>query len=167
MLASRPLLFVSILAALVGTWGCASNERIPVSTNYDPLVRFPTEARFVWDEAANSLPDDPAIDRASSDALLKEVVDAAFAAHGYQAVAGPPADFRLSYQYSVHTYYSSGVSRATGTVSLLMTDYASGRRVWMGFGRAEIYVGLSPEERKARLADAMNRMLEEFPPTSR
>lgn len=153
--------------ALLPLLACASGDAIPVSTNYDPLVRFPPEATFVWDDAANSLPDDPAIDRASMNSLLKDVANEAFASRGYRAVEANPADYRLSYQYVVHTYIGTNVSRAFGSVSLLLAENASGRRVWMGFGRAEIHVGLSQEERRARLADAMTRMLEKFPPAQR
>jgi hypothetical protein len=151
-----------VLCALLA---CASDD-VPVSTNYDPLVRFPAQATYVWDEGANALPDDPAIDRAEIDALLKDVADEAFAARGYRAVGdGEPANYRLSYQYVVHTYIGPDVSRAMGSLSLLLTDYASRRRVWMGFGRAEIHATLSPEERRARLADAFARMLAKFPPS--
>jgi len=151
---------------MVGAMACATKDEIPVSVNYDPLVRFPAEARYVWDEAASSLPDDPAIDRAGSAALLKEVVDEGFAAHGYRAVASAPAEYRLSYQYSVHTFQAANVSRATGSVSLLLVESATGRRVWLGFGQAELHVSLSAEQRRARLADAVRRMLENFPPHS-
>jgi hypothetical protein len=153
--------------ALFALLACASDDAIPVSTNYDPLVRFPAEATLVWDEVANVLPDDPAIDRAGTDALLRSVASEAFEAKGYRVVASEPADFRLSYQYTVHTYIGTNESRALGSVSLLMSDNQTGRRVWMGFGRAEIHVGLTPEERRARLADAIARMLEDFPPRQR
>src|SRR5262249_17537325 len=159
---------LSLLLAAAGLalLGCASDE-IPVSTNYDPLVRFPVHATYTWDDAASSLPQDPAIDKAQTDALLKSVADEAFAAHGYQVVPRGPADYRLSYQYVVNTYIGPDVSRAVGSVSLLLVESGSGRRVWLGFGRAEIHVGLSPEERRARLADAMRRMLDKFPPAQR
>jgi hypothetical protein len=162
---SRVLL--PLAALLLPLLACASGDAIPVSTNYDPLVRFPAAASYVWDDAANTLPDDPAIDRADMDALFKDVVDEAFAARGYRVTPGPAADFRLSYQYVVHTYIGPDVSRSLGSLSLLMSDGTTGRRVWMGFGRAEIHVGLTPEERRARLADAMRRMLEKFPPSQR
>ena len=160
---SLPFLAAGLLALLA----CASDDAIPVATNYDPLVRFPAQATYVWDEAANSLPDDPAIDRETTDALLKDVANEAFAARGYRVVASAPADYRLSYQYVVHTYIGPDVSRAFGSVSVLLVESASGRRVWLGFGRAEIHVGLSPEERRARLSEAMNRMLAQFPPSQR
>jgi hypothetical protein len=156
-----------LAALLLGCLACATDDTIPVSTNYDPLVRFPAQASYVWDDAASTLPDDPAIDRADIDALFKSVADEAFAARGYRMTEGPAADFRLSYQYFVHTYIGPDVSRSIGSLSLLLADHASGRRVWMGFGRAEIHMGLSREERRARLAEAMRRMLEKFPPVQR
>jgi hypothetical protein len=158
----RPALRLLVLAL----FGCASDD-VQVSANYDPLVRFPAEANYVWDEAANVLPDDPAIDRAGTDALLRSVADEAFAAKGWRAVPAGPAAFRLSYQYTVHTYIGPNASLALGSVSLLMSDNQTGRRVWAGFGRAEVHMGLSAQERRARLAEGMERMLEDFPPRQR
>jgi hypothetical protein len=156
-----------LLLAAVLSFACASGDAVPVSSNYDPLVRFPAQASYVWDDAANTLPDDPAIDRTATDALIRDVADEAFAARGYRVSAGEAANFRLSYQYVVHTYIGPNVSRSLGSLSLMLSDHASGRRVWMGFGRAEIHMGLTPAERRARLADALRRMLEDFPPSQR
>ncbi len=159
-------IFLSAIAT-AALAACASDDAIPVSTNYDPLVRFPAEATFVWDDAASSLPDIAASDRQSTDALLKDVANQAFAARGYRVVAGGTADYRLSYQYVVRTYTGPDVSRAVGSISLLLVEKASGRRVWLGFGQAEVHVGLAPEERRARLSDALTRMLANFPPSQR
>jgi hypothetical protein len=155
------------LAALSSLSACASQNAIPVSSSWDPLWRFPAQATFAWDDAATSLPDDPAVDRTSTDALVKTVANEAFAARGYRPVAPGSADYRMSYQYAVHSYVGSEGSRADGTLSLLLADGASGRRVWLGFGRAEVHVGLTPEERKARLREALDRMLADFPPAQR
>jgi hypothetical protein len=158
----RSALALFLLALLA----CTSDD-VQVSANYDPLVRFPAEATYVWDEVANVLPDEPSLDRAGTDALLRGVADEAFAAKGWRAVKSEPADFRLSYQYTVHTYIGPNSSLALGSVSLLMSDNETGRRVWAGFGRAEVHMGLSPEERRARLAEGMERMLADFPPRQR
>lgn len=149
-----------LLAALA----CANDHGIPVSTTYDPLVRFPTQATFAWDDAQISLPDLP--DRDATDALLREVAEEAFAARGYR-VAAPPANYRLSYEYDVVERIGPDVAKAVGSVSILLTDSGTGRRVWLGFGRAEVYPGLSREERKARLREALDRMLADFPPSGR
>jgi hypothetical protein len=155
-----------LAAALVALAGCASQDAIPISTTHDPLARVPAEATYAWDEAAISLPENPSIDPASTDALLREVANEAFAARGYR-LAPPPTNYLLSYQYAVAERIGPDVSKAIGSVSLLLVESASGRRVWLGFGRAEIHVGLTPEERRARLKDALDRMLADFPPSQR
>ena len=146
--------------------GCATRDDVSVTHAYDPLVRFPAEATYSWNVAASSLPDDPALDRGEIDALLKDVANEAFAARGYR-VAPPPAPYELSYHYVVNTRIAADRSKSVGSLSLQLAESASGRRVWVGFGRAEIYVGLTPEERRARLRDAFERMLADFPPTQR
>lgn len=158
--------FLAATALALGLLACASKDAIPVSSTHDPLARFPAQATYSWDDAATSLPDDPQIDRAQTDALFKEVANEAFAARGYR-VAPAPADYQLSYHYVVNTRIGADVSKAVGSVSLLLVESATGRRVWLGFGRAEVYVGLTREERKARLRDALDRMLKDFPPTQR
>lgn len=154
----------TLLLVMLGILACASDDAIPVSTTYDPLTRFPAQATFSWDEAEISLPNIP--DRDATDALFREVAEEAFAARGYR-VDAPPTNYRLSYEYNVTERLGPDVAKAVGSVSILLTDSSSGRRVWLGFGRAEIYMGLSREERKARLRDALDRMLVAFPPSGR
>jgi hypothetical protein len=153
------------IAAVLALLACAG-DKIPVSTNFDPLVRFPAAATFVWDEAASTLPKDPAIDPAATEALIKDVVNEAFAARNYRAVERD-ANYRLSYQYFVNEYFGPDTSRAVGSLSLFLAEAGSGRRVWAGFGRAEIHPGLTPEERRKRLGEAMHHMLKDFPPSQR
>jgi hypothetical protein len=156
-----------LAAAVVSLLACASDDTaIPVSSSYDPLYRFPLESTFAWDERSNTLPDNPDIDRNATDALLKEVIGEVFAAHGYRP-GGADAPYRLSYEYAVNRRTGPDESFAMGSVSLILVERASRRRIWTGFGRAEIYQGLTPEERRERLRRAMDRMLANFPPTQR
>jgi hypothetical protein len=159
--------FAALATALpIALAGCASDD-IAVSTTFDPLVRFPATATYAWDDAARSLPEDPRIDARSFDTLVKQAADQEFAARGYRAVASGPANFRLSYQFVVHTWIGADNSRAVGSLSLLLAESRSRRRVWLGFGKAEIHVGLSEAERRERLRDAFARMLKDFPPSQR
>jgi hypothetical protein len=66
----------------------------------------------------------------------------------------------------VHTWHGPDNSTSLGSLSLWLSDAAK-RRVWMGYARAEIHVGLSREERLARIREAMARMLKDFPPKQR
>ena len=51
------------------------------------------------------------------------------------------------------------------SISLLLADAKTDRRVWHGFGRAEVQAGRTPAERAKRLREAFDRMLAEFPPS--
>jgi hypothetical protein len=161
---SLPLL-ASLLVALLGL-ACAS-DGIDVSTTYDPLVRFPRQALYVWDDAANKTPDDSRLDPAEIDSIVKEAANAELAARGYRLATGDAANYRLSYDLTVHTWLGPDNSRSLGSLSLWLADAASKRRVWMGYVRAELHVGLSRPERVARLREALKKLLEKFPPTQR
>ena len=152
---------------LLGLAGCASNDGVDVSIAVDPLTQFPRNATYVWDEIANSLPNDDRIRQLDIDPLLRAAAREEFGKRGYREVEAPPANYRLSYELRVNTWLSGHNSRSVGTLSLSLVDASANRRVWMGFGRAEVHAGLSPPERQERLRRAIARMLEKFPPTQR
>ena len=158
----RPLfgLGALCLAALIG---CASND-VQTSTVYDPLSPFPVQGTFRWDDAANKLPGDDRIQALDLDPLIREAANQGFAARGYRMVTTDSADYSLSYQVTVHTWIGADQSTSIATLSLLLVDSKRDRRVWMGYGRAEMYVGITREERMARLRAAIAKMLESFPP---
>jgi hypothetical protein len=158
------IVFFLGLAALAS--GCAS-DGVDVSTTFDPLTRFPTQATYVWDEAANSLPDDPRFNQMDTGALIEEAANAELAKRGYRLSTSGSANYKLSYDLTVHTWYGPDNSSSVASLSLWLTEIATKRRVWMGYVRAEIYVGLSREERLARMQGAMARVLGNFPPPQR
>jgi hypothetical protein len=157
------ILLFSIVLLVVG---CQTNK-IDVSSNFDPLAVFPTQASYKWNMAANSLPEDRRLRNEAMDLLIRTTADEQFAHRGYRVVTSGPADFLLSYQYRTQTWQSVNVSTVTGTISFELAYAKSKRRVWTGYGRAEVFVGLTDEESRARLGEAMARMLENFPPTQR
>jgi hypothetical protein len=165
MRARRHVLGLSLWLAALGL-GCAS-EGIDVSTTFDPLARFPAQATYVWDESASQLPDDPRFNQMETDSLIQEAANAEFGARGYRVATSGSANYRLSYDLTVHTWYGPDNSSSLGSLSLWLADAATRRRVWMGYVRAEILVGLSREERLARMRGALARLLEKFPPTQR
>jgi hypothetical protein len=148
------------------TLGCATDQ-IDVSTTFDPLIPFPARATYRWDDTANKLPEDQRLNAMETDSIIREAADAEFAARGYQVAATGSAHYKLSYDLAIHTWYAANNTSSLGSLSLWLVDAASNRRVWMGYLRAEIYVGLSREERVARLRKAMARLLEKFPPSQR
>lgn len=146
--------------------GCAS-DGIDVSTTFDPLTVFPARATYVWDTAANQLPDDPRFNQMDAGAVIEEAANAEFAARGYELSTTGTANYKLSYDLTAHTWYGPNNSSSVGSLSFWLVEAATKRRVWMGYVRAEIHVGLSREERVKRMRDALAKLLEKFPPSQR
>ncbi len=155
-----------ILGSLVLAVGCAK-PAFDVSAVFDPLATFPAEATVSWDDKANHPPDNPEVQAHDYDRLLKQISNEEFAKRGYTVVEPGAADYLLSYELTIHRWISAEKTRATGTLSLSLVDTKTGNRVWLGYGRAQVLVGLSEEERSKRLRLILVKMLKEFPPNQR
>ena len=162
MLTRRSLLGL-VAFCLVAIVGCASDD-LQTSTVFDPLTQFPAAATFSWEAAANKLPSDERIRALDLDPLIREAANREFAARGYRMVTSGAADYRLSYQVAVNTWLGPDNSTSVASLSLLLVDAKQDRRVWLGYGRAEMHVSISREERLKRLQAATAKMLEKFPP---
>lgn len=152
------------VAALWLAAGCAADSgRVPVSTAFDPLVRFPAQATWAWDRGKISLPEDPALEGLRLAEAVEQEAEAAFAARGYALDTTGSPDFHLSYHLSVDSFIAADRSSSVVGLSLLLTD-ANGRRVWTGWGRAPFFVGAESTPRRERLRRALDDMLASFPP---
>ncbi len=163
MLDSRRFLPLGVLLIQLA---CASDDA-RVSSTFDPLFRFPPQATYAWDDAANSLPKNSRILQLDPDTLLKQAANDAFSARGYHLASSGAPDYLLSYQLTVSTWIGVDNSTSVGSLSLLMREARSRDRIWTGFGRAEIHVGLTDQERRERMRRTMERMLKKFPPSQR
>ena len=158
----RSILVGTAVFTLVSLTGCATDG--DVGATFDPLTAFPATAVWVWDEAQNKLPDDDRLDRAALDRNIKTAVAAEFAKRGYSETSASKVHYLLSYEVGIHTWMSQTEARAYGTLSVLLTEAASGRKVWLGFLRMQIDMSLTPDQRNERLRGKVARMLEKFPP---
>ena len=158
---SALLLFVVLLSV-----GCAS-DRIETSTTFDPLTSFPAQATYVWDERANKFPKDARLQALDVESIIKQLADEEFAKRGYLRANSSSPNYRLSCQLVVNTWIGANNSTSLGSLSLMLVEANTNRRVWLGFGRAEVHVGLSDQERRARLREGIASMLENFPPAQR
>ncbi len=154
---SGPLFLVLLSAA------CASGG-IPVNSTHDPLARFPAQATFSWDVAANKLPEASLLGGLEPGPLIEQIAEEAFTARGYRRAVSAAPDYRLSYELAVHRFIGVEESHATASLSFLLSEASTGRRVWLGWGRAEFFVDAALEQRRERMRDAMQRMLADFPP---
>jgi hypothetical protein len=161
----RPSIASLAALLLVAFAGCASNG-IQTSTSFDPLTTFPSQATFVWDDAANRLPADERIAQLDLDPMIRQAAEEAFAARGYRRVASEPADYRLSYEIGENRWHGPEGTTSVVSISLQLADATSRRRVWLGFGRAEVQQGLTRDERARRLRSAFDELLASFPPSA-
>lgn len=159
-------LLTAVLAATLVAWstGCASN-RIEVSTSFDPIASFPAEATFVWDDAANIMPQDERLEPLHLDEMIRQGATDAFAARGYRPAEGDAGDFLLSYEFGESIWHGSEGMTSVASISLVLKHPETARRVWVGFARANVEPMLSREERGRRLRGAFDEMLEGFPPS--
>lgn len=155
--------------ALAAAASCATDDvgTTGVGATFDPLTTFPASATWAWDEARNRLPDDDRIRRLDFDAIIKEVVPGEFAARGYVQASAAGPDYLLSYDLRMNTWISQTEARSVGSLSLLMVEGDSGRRVWLGFIRAEMDMSNTRESRKAFIAKELRKLLKDFPPSQR
>jgi hypothetical protein len=173
------LMFV-ILAGLA--CGCSS---ISVATDYEPSFDFTELETFAW------LPEPPRpaghalIDSPLFGARVREAVNAELARRGYRKAELADADFLLQYYAStktvtkidtVHRYHygrrwhGTGYTDTTvreydrGSLVLDIVDAESRELVWRGVGEARLYENRTPEERSERMREAVESILDEFPP---
>jgi len=155
------LLSTCLVAAFVG---CASDGGVETSAAFDPLTRFPAQATFVWDESRIRLPADDRIAALDLKPVIMEAAEAELGLRGYTLSTTDSANYLLSFEGTTHSWIGADNSRAVGSLSLLLVDAASGRRVWMGIGRSEMNVGVARADRLVSLRAAIAEMLKNFPP---
>ena len=164
-----------IAILILGGAGCSS---VSVSTDYDPQTDFSRLKTYDW------MPGRPPL---GSDTLtssrIQRAVDDGLRARGYVKASRP--DFHVAYQVSVgqrvesipssdyaygwrRSYSMSGGTEVRtydeGTLILDVVDPASKTLLWRGTARSVVEPGLMPEEREAKIREAVEKLLEEFPP---
>jgi hypothetical protein len=165
-MAQHRYVIVLLLFAVYLSAGCASGG-IETSTTFDPLTAFPAQATYVWDERANQFPTDARLQALNVESIIKQLADEEFAKRGYHLASSRSSHYRLSCQLAVNTWIGANNSTSLGSLSLMLVEAKTNRHVWLGFARAEIHVGLSDAERRARLREAIASMLKNFPPAQR
>lgn len=172
------LLFVAGLAC-----GCSS---VKVTTDYEPDFDYSGLETFAW------LPEPPRptghalIDSPLFGARVRDAVNAELERRGYRKVESAEADFLLQYyagtktvtkidtthryHYGAH-WHGRGYAETTtvreyekGSLVLDIVDAESRELVWRGVGEARLYENRTPEERAERMREAVESILDEFPP---
>lgn len=155
-----------LLMGLLLLTGCRSND-VELAVTYDPLFSFPKQATFSWDREHSHVPSDPRVALLDFRGVLEETAADAFAKKGYRLTPDGGADYLLAYRITLQEILQANASRSFGAFWLDLTEAKSGRRVWTGYGRALVHVGLSEKERKSRFRKSLGNLLKDFPPSQR
>jgi hypothetical protein len=167
--------------ALLAT-GCSG---IRVSQDYDPNTDFSGLRTWYWMARAPS--SDPRVDNDLIDGRVRDAVERHLGSRGYRRVPTGEGDFGVGYHLAIQgkidvqtidRYYGygyggwyGGMGTETyvrqydeGTLILDVVDSRSQQLVWRGTGQAEVHQDTSPEQRTARIQEAVDKILAQFPP---
>ncbi len=183
-----PAAFARVLAALLLTALCACST-LRVSSDYDPAFDFSGFRTWDWLTGTSAGSVDPRLPRGLVEERIRAAVEKHLAARGYPRSGSGTPDFRVGYHAavedkvdvrSINRAYGYGpgwgagrglMIRDTyvrqyeqGTLILDIVDPRTNVLVWRGSAQAEVYSYATPEQREARIDDAVGQILERFPP---
>jgi hypothetical protein len=101
--------------------------------------------------------------------MIREVVERELADKGFSPGAGGDAQFwvccRLAkYEKQVSSVNPHGESLAEGSLVIDLVAPADRKLIWRGIAQARIRDSDSPDARRVRLDEAVDRLMEKFPP---
>ena len=171
---------ILVLAAAVG---CSTMR---VDTDWDPEVDFGALHTYDWRPGPQL--GDPRVDHSLLQDRVRRAVDRVLATKGYQRRRTGVPDFHVSYIAAIQSkldvrvvndYYGYRPGWGTyqrdtyireydeGSLILDISDPTSTNLMWRGSAAAEINLSGTPQERQKVVSDAVDRMLERFPPQPR
>ncbi len=180
--------FARVLAALLlmvlcGCW------TLSVNSDYDPAFDFSGFRTWNWLTGPQAATVDPRLPTGLVEERIRTSLVRHLAARGFQRSASVKPDFRVGFHAAVEDKVSvqtvnraagygpgwgagRGIVRsdtyvreyAQGTLILDIVDSSTDRLVWRGSAQAEVYSYSTPEQREARIDDAVAQILERFPP---
>lgn len=173
----RSALLGALCALVLGA--CSS---FSVDSNYDPNASFDGLRSYAWREPAEGAGD------ALTLKLVRDAADTELRARGYQPATSAP-DFTIGHFVvvrqrldveTVDSYYGYSRSARTwagpsfsstyvttydeGTILLDIANGATGEPMWRGSATGIVDTTSTPEERQARIREAIREVLLQFPP---
>jgi hypothetical protein len=159
-----------------------------VHTDYDPAVDFTYFRTYAWQPRTEQPNADPRLNNDIMDSRVRTAVERVLQARGYQPATDVPPDFRVAYYllieprtevYSFPVTYGWGYwgwwgwygtetyvdQYELGTLIIDVIDAGTNRLIWRGSAAARVVYDESPEERTQRVNEAVEKILERFPPT--
>ncbi|UCH84301.1 MAG: DUF4136 domain-containing protein [Candidatus Latescibacterota bacterium] len=173
-------MIAALLLAVVG--GCSGGMEI--QTDFDKETDFRGYSTWDWVPEPAQETGDPGVDDPIVRTRIQNAVEEELTKRGYLRSTDTP-DFLVNYHTAMkdeldvvevtdyydrmpYTEFEKDVTYTytwhKGTLVLDFIDSASNKLVWRGIARAEVNLNDSPENKKKRIAKAVERMLREFPP---
>lgn len=188
----RSLKGLAIFLLVASFAGCAS---IDIQTDYNPqavgdMAEYQT---YAW--LPHPSEGDPRVHNPLVASRVEAAVDETLVAKGYTKTNAASADFMIGWHaalegkvdvQTVDRYYGYGyggwygrygrgggavVSNThvreydQGTLIIDIVDKSSNELVWRGAAQAEVIAQATPEERQERIAKAIRKVFEDFPPS--
>ncbi|MFI5314543.1 MAG: DUF4136 domain-containing protein [Myxococcota bacterium] len=175
------------LAQVTLALALAACSSITVKQDWDPSAHFDGLKTWVWQSSTPITTGNARLDDPLLHARIQTALASALAAKGYNKATSGKPDFYLAYHIAIQqkldaqTIYTGygpyrgwyGVGGAqtvvdTYDVGTLLVDFINPETndvIWRGTAQSRIQELKTPEERQARIQDAVDRLLEQFPPS--
>ncbi|HXZ85747.1 MAG TPA: DUF4136 domain-containing protein [Myxococcota bacterium] len=180
---SRTLRVTRALVLLLALSACSS---VQVKQDWDPQANFAALHRWSWQSSTPVVTGNPRLD----DPLVHKRIQGALAdtlrTKGYAQTTSKP-DFLVTYHIAIEQkldaqtiytgygpyrgWYGVGGTQTVveqydlGTLLVDFIDPNTNNVIWRGTAQSRLQELKTPEEREARVKDAVERLLAQFPPT--
>lgn len=175
--------FGVVLICALALAACSS---VQVKADWDPEARFDGWKTWSWQSSTPQVTGNPRLDDPLLHGRIQTAIEKSLGEHGYQRVSSGRSDFQVAYHVAlqqkldartIYTGYGPyrgwyGVggpetivdSYDLGTLLIDMINPATNNVIWRGSGQSRVQEVKTPEEREARVQDAVERILKQFPP---
>ena len=175
-----------VTLALLSALALAACSSVTVNQDWDPNAHFGGLKTWDWQSASPALTGNPKLDDPLVQGRIQTALVNALSAKGFTKVKSGKPDFYVAYHIAlqqkldartIYTGYGPyrgwyGVGGAQtivesydlGTLLVDFIDSGTNNVIWRGTAQSRIQELKTPEERQARIQDAVDRLLEQFPP---
>jgi len=175
-----------VTLALASALALAACSSVSVKQDWDPTARFDGLKTWEWESSTPVVTGNTRLDDPLLHGRIQSALEKSLAAKGYSKPTSGNPDFYVAYHVAlqqkldartIYTGYGPyrgwyGVGGAQTVVEsydvgTLLVDFINPQTnnvIWRGTAQSRIQELKNPEERQARIQDAVDRLLKQFPP---
>jgi hypothetical protein len=180
---------VKLLASCFLVLGFAACSSVAIQTDFDPAASGTISEYRTYAWLPHPSGGDTRVNNPLVASRIETAVDQVLSSKGYSKTTAASASFLVGYHAALdgkvdidtmNGYYGYGYARwygrgavmtqnyvreyEEGTLILDIVDKTSNELVWRGSAQAEVNMDVTPAERQERVTNAVQLILEEFPP---